>query len=281
MAIFTNVATLTYNGNTTTSNTVTGEILEVLSVNKTAVGDTYTIGTDITYVVNIINSGNTALNGLTVTDDLGVYEFEDDTRVPLDYVEGSVRYFVNGEPASSPTVTSGTALVFSGVNIPANSNAAIVYKATPNGFAPVQNAGTITNEVIVSGAGITSVTAQETVTVSDEANLRVIKALDPAIVTENGEITYTFTIQNFGNAAVEAGDAVLSDTFDPAINITSVIFNGTQWTEGVNYTYNQPTGQFDTVAGQITVPAATFIQNQDGSYTVTPGTATLVVVGTV
>ena len=280
MAIFTNVATLTYNGNTTTSNTVTGEILEVLSVNKTAVGDTYTIGTDITYVVNIINSGNTAVNGLTVTDDLGIFVFGEDTLVPLDYVDGSVRYFVNGVPAASPTVTDGTALVFSGVNIPANSNVTIVYKATPNSFAPVQNAGTITNVVTVSGSGITSVTAEETVSVSDEANLRVIKALEPAVVTENGEITYTFTIQNFGNEATGT-DTVLSDTFDPAIDITSVTFNGTQWTEGVNYTYNQPTGQFDTVAGQITVPAATFTQNEDGSYTVIPGTATLVVVGTV
>ena len=280
MAIFTNVATLTYNGNTTTSNTVTGEILEVLSVNKTAVGDTYTIGTDITYVVNIINSGNTALSGLTVTDDLGIFVFGEDTLVPLDYVDGSVRYFVNGVPAASPTVTDGTALVFSGVNIPANSNVTIVYKATPNSFAPVQNAGTITNVVTVSGAGITSVTAEGTVTVSDEANLRVIKALEPAVVTENGEITYTFTIQNFGNEATGT-DTVLSDTFDPAIDITSVTFNGTQWTEGVNYTYNQPTGQFDTVAGQITVPAATFTQNEDGSYTVIPGTATLVIVGTV
>lgn len=51
--------------------------------------------------------------------------------------------------------------------------------------------------------------------------------------------------------------------------------------EGTNYTYNAATGVFTTLAGQITVPAATFTQNTDGTFTVTPGTATLVITGTV
>lgn len=37
MASFTNFATLSYNGGTTNSNTVTGELLEALTVTKTAV----------------------------------------------------------------------------------------------------------------------------------------------------------------------------------------------------------------------------------------------------
>ena len=37
MAVFTNQATLTYNGNVINSNITTGEILEVLSATKTAV----------------------------------------------------------------------------------------------------------------------------------------------------------------------------------------------------------------------------------------------------
>lgn len=41
MAAFYNQATLSYNGNTTTSNITTGEILEVLSATKTALRDTY------------------------------------------------------------------------------------------------------------------------------------------------------------------------------------------------------------------------------------------------
>ena len=41
MASFTNFATLSYNGGTTNSNTVTGELLEALTVTKTAVVKNY------------------------------------------------------------------------------------------------------------------------------------------------------------------------------------------------------------------------------------------------
>jgi hypothetical protein len=57
MAIFTNVATLTYDGNTTTSNTVTGEFLEVLAGTKTAVSGAYMAGDTVTYVIALRNTG--------------------------------------------------------------------------------------------------------------------------------------------------------------------------------------------------------------------------------
>ena len=83
MATFTNQATLTYNGTTTASNIVTGEILEVLSAQKNAVVDVYTAGDDITYVVSILNTGQAPLTGLTLTDDLGAYTFGAQTLTPL------------------------------------------------------------------------------------------------------------------------------------------------------------------------------------------------------
>ena len=66
MATFYNQATLTYAGGTATSNVVTGELLEVLAINKNAVTDTYATGEDITYLVHLINAGATARSGLTV-----------------------------------------------------------------------------------------------------------------------------------------------------------------------------------------------------------------------
>ena len=48
MPAFTNMATLTYNGNTVNSNVVTGQILEVLTVIKTAVLPEYSVGDDVT-----------------------------------------------------------------------------------------------------------------------------------------------------------------------------------------------------------------------------------------
>ena len=71
MAIFTNQATLTYTGGSANSNIAVGEILEVLSADKTAVSGTYQVGELVTYVITIRNTGSAAFTSLTVTDDLG------------------------------------------------------------------------------------------------------------------------------------------------------------------------------------------------------------------
>ena len=99
MATFTNQATLTYNGQTTTSNVTVGELTETLTAAKTAVVPTY--GTDgrVTYILSLVNSGTAPLTGLTITDDLGGYAFNAGTVYPLSYTAGSVRYYQNGVPA--------------------------------------------------------------------------------------------------------------------------------------------------------------------------------------
>ena len=52
--------------------------------------------------------------------------------------------------------------------------------------------------------------------------------------------------------------------------------------EGVEYTYNELTGDFATVASQITVPAATYEQDTvTGEWIITPGVSGLVVSGPV
>ena len=57
---------------------------------------------------------------------------------------------------------------------------------------------------------------------------------------------------------------------------------GTPWTQGAQYNYNEATGLFTTVPGQILVPAATYTQDPTtGAYAVTPGTVTLTVTGTI
>ena len=74
---------------------------------------------------------------------------------------------------------------------------------------------------------------------------------------------------------------MITDTFDPILNITGVTFNGTAWTSPEDYTYDAATGAFATVAGKLAVPEAAFTQNADGSWTVTPGQSVLTVTGTV
>ena len=220
MAIFTNQATLSYNSSVTTSNITTGELLEVLSVSKTAAETDYTAQDTVTYVVSITNGGSAAFSGLTVTDDLGGYNFD---------------------------------------------------------------GGTVTNTATVSGAGLsTPINDSAVISARQSPELTISKSLSPLTVSENGQLTYTFVIQNTGNtAAVATDNASVTDTFSPILSDLSVAFNGAVWTEGVNYTYDAATGLFTTVPGQITVPAATYTQNTDGVWVITPGTVVLTVTGTV
>ena len=49
-----------------------------------------------------------------------------------------------------------------------------------------------------------------------------------------------------------------------------------------DYTYDEATALFSTVAGVLTVPAATYTQDSaTGEYTITPGSVTLTVTGTI
>ena len=283
MATFTNQATLRYNGNVVNSNITTGELLEVLSATKTAVIDTYSQGSEITYVINIINTGTMTFTGISINDDLGAYPLGANTYVPLDYVTGSVQYYLNGILQATPGVVEGPPLIISGITVPANGVATIIYVARANQYAPLNLGGTITNTATISGGGITEITVTETVTVESGARLTISKSMCPTTVTENGRLTYTFVIENIGNTAAVATDNVaITDTFNPILTGLAVTFNGAAWTEGVNYTYSELTGEFATIPGQITVPAATYTQDPiTGEWIIEPGVGVLTVTGTV
>ncbi len=283
MATFTNQATLRYNNAVVNSNITTGELLEVLSITKGAVVDSYAPGSDITYVMNLVNSGTTPFTGLTITDNLGEYTFGADTRTPLDYVDGSIQYYVNGVLQAQPVVTAGPPLTVSGLSIPADGVGTIIYVARANQFAPLGTADEIENTATLSGGGITPITATATATPEFGARLAINKAMSPTTITENGRLTYTFTIQNLGNAEATVADNVaITDTFLPILTDLVVSLDGTTWTAPTNYTYSETNGEFATVPGQITVPAATYIQNPaTGEWVIEPGVTTLTVTGTV
>ena len=285
VAIFSNQATLTYNGNTTNSNIAYGELLDVLTASKTAVEGTYTAGDTVTYVVTLRNTGTAPLAGLTVTDDLGSYAFGTSaTLYPLTYVSGSMNLFINGVLQPTPTVTAGPPLTITPVTIPAGGDAVLVYQAQANEFADPSQGGSIINVVTISGDGLAAdATATATVTADAEPQLAISKSISPSQVTDNDRISYTFILQNSGSAALEATDnAIITDVFDPRLSALSVTYNGAAWTEGVQYAYDTATGLFTTLPGALAVDAATVTQSvTTGAYTITPGLATLVVTGTI
>ncbi len=283
MAIFTNQATLTYNGNSVNSNIVTGNIVEVLAVTKTALSDSYSANDNVTYIVSITNSGAIPYNGIVVTDNLGEYPFGTGTLTPLDYVDDSVAYYQNGVLQADPVVADTNPLTFTGITVPAGGNVILVYEARTNGFAPLAPASEIVNTVTVTGAGLsTPITAEETITVTDEPVLSITKGLSPTDVVENGQLTYTFTIQNTGNTeAVATDNVVITDVFDPILTDITVTVNGVTIPETA-YAYDETTGIFTTDIGTITVPAATYTQDPvTGEITVTPGVTVVTVTGTV
>ena len=283
MARFTNQAQLRYGNAIANSNIAVGEILEVLSATKTAVRKNYGRNDTITYLVSVVNAGNTAFTGLTLTDNLGAYVYDTQTLVPLRYIDGTVKYYSNGTLQAAPAVTAGPPLVISGLTVPANGSIVIAYETDVNEYAPLDVEAEIVNTATIRETGITPVTVQETVSAGSEPILTITKSISPVPVTENGTLTYTFLIQNTGNVAVEeAAASVVTDQFNPILSNLTVTFNGTAWAETTNYIYNEDTGLFSTVPGQITVPAATFAQDElTGAWNVTPGVSTLVITGTI
>lgn len=278
MATFYNQATLSYNGNVTSSNITTGEIREVLSATKSAVIPTYTPDSDVVFVVSIINSGNVAFTNITVTDNLG--EGEGQGNPPLTYTEGSAILYINGIKQPDPTVQTASPLVITGITIPANSNAILIYASKTNQYTPFQAGSSITNTVVISGNGFTDINASETITPDTAPDLAISKSLSPAEVAENGQLTYTFIIQNYGNTVAE-DNVIFRDLFNPVLENVSAVFNGTAWAEGTNYTYDQTTGEFVTTEGQITVPPAEFTQDSERAWSVQPGVSTLVITGNI
>lgn len=284
MATFFNQATLYYNDNVTTSNVVTGELLEVLTATKTAVSETYNTGDTVTYIISILNSGTAPYTGLTLTDNLGSYTDGTATRVPLTYTAGAIRYYVNGVLQAPPTVTNATPLTVTGINVPAGGSVIIVYSTEVNNFAPPAVNGTVTNTATITGGGLTApITASETITADASPRLTITKALSPETVVSGNPITYTLTIANYGNtAAVATDDLIVTDDFDPALTLQQVTLDGVVLAEGTDYTYVPATGAFATVAGRITVPAATYTQDPTtGQTVIEPGIAVLTVTGTI
>lgn len=284
MAQFTNQAQLSYNNSVTKSNVAYGELLDVLSATKTAVIDEYVRNDTLTYVISIVNSGDAAFTGVTITDNLGEYTWGTLSLYPLSYVTDSVRYYSNGVLQTAPTVTEGPPLEISDITIPANGTAMIIYEVNTTAFAPLEVSDTIENEAIISGGGIaTELRITETIETKDTQELTITKAIHPVPVTDNQELTYTFIIQNSGNTeAAAAQNVVINDIFSPILTDISAKFEGTDWVEDTDYTYNSTTGEFTSVAGHITVPAATYSQDPVvGNWIIDPGVSVLTVKGTI
>ena len=288
MPTFTNQAQISYKGIITNSNVATGEIIEVLSATQNAVLNDYTAGGEVTYFINLINTGTTPYTDLTVEDNLGAYEFQPSAGAsillyPLTYVEDSIHYILNGVEQPAPAVTAANGLTLTGITVPAGGTTTLIYQTRTNEDTPLAPGAAITNTAVISGGDLgTPLEVSATVTVQNAPLLTIFKSISPRQVPANGQVTYTFDIRNLGNTATTVEDNVIVlDTFSPILTDITVSYNGAVLSE-TDYTYSELTGEFATNAGVVNVPAATFVQNPvSGAWTAVPGEATLVITGTI
>ena len=280
-----NQATLAFNygtsSGTAVSNVATATLLDPLAVDKRAVGDTYRAGDTVTYVLSVQNNGTAALSGVSLADDLGTYLSGMATVTPLTYTDPAALY-VDGVFVREITGTVGeNGVVFTLDTLAPGSAVNVIYNAAVNAFAPLTERSTITNTVSVRAVGITNpVTASETITVENYADVRIQKDMSPDPVSDGDLLTYIFTITNYGNAP--ATDVVLTDAFNPAPSGITVSVDGAV-VPATNYTYTGGVLTLPSGAGySMTVPAATVSTDPTtGVVTVMPGVLTVTVTGTI
>ncbi|MBQ2201834.1 MAG: DUF11 domain-containing protein, partial [Clostridia bacterium] len=115
------------------------------------------------------------------------------------------------------------------------------------------------------------------VPVAEYADVSIEKEMTPNPITDGAQMTVTFTIENRGNT--EATDLVLTDEFPLSLSDPAVAVNGAPVTDFTfeNDLFTLPSGTQTT----LSVPAATFVQDETGAVSVTPGVLTIVLTGTV
>lgn len=281
MAIITNQANLTYTYGSTTasvaSNVATAEMNAALSAAKRVLDESYRLNSDLTYILSFENGGSSAITDLPVLDNLGAYTPEDATAPvqPLTYTGPAALYIDGVFSAELTPAVQEYGILFTIPEIPAGSNALLVYQATVNGFAPLAPGSEIENTASIGTTDPLTVSA--TVPAASYADVSITKEMAPDPVSTGDTMTVTFTIENRGNG--EATDLQLVDDFPLALSDVGVTVNGAPLSDFTfeNNTLTLPSGTQTT----LSVPAATFTQDETGAVAVTPGRLTVVMTGTV
>lgn len=271
-----NRASISYNGSGVVLSNQTNTTLVdqyTVELTKTPVVDTVIAGGDAVYVISLVNTGAGALDGATLTDNLG------GTENPLSYVDGSAQFYMNGELSAGTATTGADGVVFSYADtITPGDNLLVIYAASVG----IAQTGTITNTVTADvptaeqTQRIIVAQASATVTITPVANVSIFKTASADTVQIGDTLTYTFTLMNTGSEAAE--NINFTDALPEQFSVTSVSYtaDGTETPiADTDYTIEAPNTLIIPADGstlEISVPAAT----EEG-----PGITTITVTGTI
>ena len=280
-----NFATVRYTSGgvpvTTVSNIAQIDLASSVTFNKRTVGNAYSEGDLVTYIMTVSNTSSNPLNTVSITDNLGTFTYQKGELTPLTYV-GPAILLVDGQDASANLTTDSSVpsqLVFTIPALAAGATANIIYTARVNEFAPLELDSTIVNDAtLTTDSDCADGNATATVTVAPAADVSIFKQMSPNPVVCGDTVTYTIRLYNYGNIAAE--NVQLTDVFDPIPANITVSRNGVLL-DGTAYIYENGTLTVPATASE-TIPAATFTRDATtGEVVVTPGTVEYVITGTI
>ncbi len=264
----TNTASATYGYGRTgtgsaTSNQTTATLLDefAISATKRSQNEDFRPGENISYYIQITNTGTSPLYNITVADDNG------GSGTPLTYLSGSAYQNYNGTiTAVNPTTTSPLTFVFSG---PLAAGESVVFDyvstvgAVTSSVSEITNTATVTaNSGSASGTQITaSPSPTVTLPLAEYASVLMTKTTSADQITEGVPFSYTLTLENSGNQ--EATGVVITDVLPENFVISSItVTTGgvTQTVDSGSYTYTSSTRTLTLPTGstlELTVPAST------------------------
>ena len=185
------------------SNTATLTVLGPPTIGKAFNPATILTGKNSLVTLTLTNGNLTnALTGASFTD----------TLVNMSAVGGAVAGTCSGTTPTTLTAAQ-TALSFSGIAMPANSNCTVTFSVTSThlGGNPNHTSGAVTNEVPTAGP------VSNTATLTVQAAPVIVKAFNPATIPPGANSTVTLTLTN-NNAFALTGGA-LTDTL---VNMSAV-----------------------------------------------------------